>query len=93
LRTSPIFPVRQKPHDIAQPTCVEMQNVIAGVSGMKTDSIRRPSASSSTNLRVPSIEVSSLTVRDVVSANSSGSCARRVRDRSVIDPKSVTPRL
>ena len=46
FRTRPIFPVRQKPHAIAHPTCVEMQNVIDGVSGMNTDSIRRPSASS-----------------------------------------------
>jgi hypothetical protein len=33
----PILPVRQNPHFIAQPTCVERQNVLAGVSGMKTD--------------------------------------------------------
>ena len=39
FRISPIFPVRQKAHAIAQPTCVEMQNVIDGVSGMNTDSI------------------------------------------------------
>ena len=39
LRTRPILPVRQKAHAIAQPTWVEMQKVIAGVSGMKTDSI------------------------------------------------------
>ena len=38
LRTSPILPVRQKPHAIAQPTCVDTQKVIAGVSGMNTDS-------------------------------------------------------
>ena len=56
LRTSPILPVRQKAHAIAQPTCVEMQKVIAGVSGMKTDSICRPSASRSRNFSVPSVE-------------------------------------
>ena len=54
LRTSPIFPVRQKPHFIAQPTCVEMQNVWLGVSGMKTDSMRRPSSRPSRNFTVPS---------------------------------------
>ena len=34
LRSSPIFPVRQNAHFIAHPTCVEMQKVWAGVSGM-----------------------------------------------------------
>src|SRR5688572_31482036 len=38
FRTRPILPVRQKPQLIAQPTCVEMQNVIDGVSGMNTRS-------------------------------------------------------
>jgi hypothetical protein len=45
LRTNPILPVRQNPQSIAQPTWLEMQKVSAGVSGMKTDSMRRPSAS------------------------------------------------
>ena len=43
-RISPILPVRQNAQPIAQPTCVEMQNVCVGVSGMKTASICRPSA-------------------------------------------------
>ena len=75
------MPVRQKPHAIAQPTCVEMQKVIDGVSGMKTDSMRRPSASSSTNLRVPSIDRSSLDDAPACdSANSSCSaCPQRPR--------------
>ena len=34
LRSRPIFPVRQNPQFIAHPTCVEMQKVWAGVSGM-----------------------------------------------------------
>ena len=54
----PILPVRQNPHRIAQPTCVERHKVIAGVSGMYTDSISRPSFSWSKNLVVPSAEVS-----------------------------------
>ena len=33
------MPVRQNAHAMAQPTWVEMQKVIAGVSGMNTDSI------------------------------------------------------
>ena len=56
LRTSPILPVRQNAHAIAQPTCVEMQKVIAGVSGMNTDSMCRPSARRSRNFSVPSID-------------------------------------
>ena len=58
FRTSPILPVRQNAHAIAQPTWVEMQKVIAGVSGMKTDSMWRPSARRSRNFSVPSMEVS-----------------------------------
>ena len=51
----PILPVRQNAHFIAQPTCVEMQKVCDGVSGMKTDSISLPSASRSRNFVVPSV--------------------------------------
>ena len=36
------MPVRQNAQAMAQPTCVEMQKVIDGVSGMNTDSICRP---------------------------------------------------
>ena len=54
--TRPILPVRQKPHAMAHPTCVEMQNVMDGVSGMKTASTRLESESSRANLRVPSTE-------------------------------------
>ena len=45
LRTRPILPVRQNAHAIAHPTWVEMQKVMAGVSGMNTDSMCFPSAS------------------------------------------------
>ena len=91
LRTSPIFPVRQKAHAIAQPTCVEMQNVMAGVSGMNTDSIWRPSASRSRNFSVPSIDFSRATSAGVVSVNASASVARSSRERSVIASMLVTP--
>src|SRR5688572_33438301 len=84
LRTSPILPVRQNTHDIAHPTCVEMQNVIDGVSGLKTDSIWRWSASSSKNLRVPSADSSSLTIRGVEMAKSRLYCDGSVREQWVI---------
>ena len=64
--TSPILPVRQKAQAIAHPTWVEMQKVIAGVSGMKTDSMCRPSASSSRNFSVPSADRSRLRMAGVV---------------------------
>ena len=51
--------MRQKAHFIAQPTCVEMQKVSPGESGMNTDSMRRRSSSSSRSLVVPSDERSS----------------------------------
>ena len=89
----PILPVRQKPHFIAQPTCVDRQNVLAGVSGMKTDSISCPSSSRSRNLVVPSDDVSLRTSSGVATRNADARLARSSRPRSVIPPKSVTPRL
>ena len=91
LRTSPILPVRQKPHFIAQPTCVEMQNVWLGVSGMKTDSMRRLSSRPSSSFTVPSDEVSFAMTAGVEMRKCSARSARSGRDRSVIFSKSVTP--
>ena len=68
--TSPILPVRQKAQAIAHPTWVEIQNVIAGVSGMNTDSMCRPSASSSRNFSVPSVDRSRELIRGVVRVKS-----------------------
>ncbi len=76
--------MRQNAHAIAQPTCVEMQKVIAGVSGMKTDSISLPSASFSRNFSVPSTDVSRLTIDGVLTVNSRASVSRSSRERSVI---------
>ena len=59
---------------IAQPTCVEMQKVIDGVSGMKTDSMRWPSASSSRNFSVPSTDRSR--------CDELGASRRRIRRRA-----------
>ena len=90
----PILPVRQNAHFIAQPTCVERQNVLAGVSGMKTDSIRWPSSSRRRNLVVPSLDVSCRTTSGVAMRNERGQSARAARGpRSVMPAKSVTPRL
>ena len=85
------MPVRQNAHAMAQPTWVEMQKVIAGVSGMKTDSICVPSARRSRNFSVPSTDVSRCASAGVVSVKSRASVARSSRDRSVIAAKSVTP--
>ncbi len=93
LRMMPILPVRQNPHRIAQPTCVDRQNVFAGVSGMKTDSIRWPSSSRSRNFAVPSLDFSQRTRSGVDTRRAAARCERRSRPRSVISPKSVTPRL
>ena len=76
---------------MAQPTWVEMQNVIDGVSGMKTDSTVRPSTSLRRNFSVPSTDLSRWTIAGVRIANSAASSARNSRDRSVIDDTSVTP--
>ena len=78
---------------MAHPTWVEMQNVIDGVSGMNTASMRRESASARANLRVPSTERSSATTVGVDRAQSVLIAARSVRERSVIRSMSVTPRL
>ena len=91
LRTNPIFPVRQKSQSIAQPTWLEMQKVCRGVSGMKTDSMRLPSASWNRNFRVPSVERASCTSCGVEITNSCGNCSRSSTGRSDINAKSVTP--
>ena len=91
---SPILPVRQNAHAIAQPTCVEMQKVMDGVSGMNTDSIRWPSARRSRNFSVPSIDRSRWTSSGVVNANSAASCSRSARGTSDMPDsadRSVTP--
>ena len=69
-----------------------MQKVIAGVSGMNTDSMWRRSASRNRNFSVPSIEVSRWASAGVVSVKSRASAARKSSDRSVIASTSVTPR-
>ncbi len=61
LRTRPILPVKQNAHAMAHPTCVEIQKVIAGVSGMNTDSIWRPSLRRRRNFSVPSVDRSRAT--------------------------------
>ena len=93
-RIRPILPVRQKAQPIAQPTCVEMQKVCAGVSGMKTDSICLPSARREHELlRAVFGDVAPDDRRCARSTNSSASCARSARLRSVMRAKSVTPRF
>ena len=89
---SPILPVRQKAQAIAQPTCDEMQNVCAGVSGMYTLSMRVPSASSNRYLAVPSVETSLRVSLGVPTVQASASRVRRALGRSDIAAKSVTPR-
>jgi hypothetical protein len=76
-----------------QPTCVETQKVIAGVSGMKTVSICRPSPRRSRNFSVPSTDRSLPTTPGVVIVNSAASAARSARERSVISSNVTTPRL
>ena len=92
-RSSPILPVRQNAQPIAQPTCVETQNVCFGVSGMKTDSICLPSARRSTNFCVPSSETSCWITSGSETIAFSASAARSSRLRFVIASKSVTPRF
>ena len=93
LRTSPILPVRQNAQPMAQPTCVEMQKVCAGVSGMKTDSIWRPSPSRRTNFRVPSSETSCRAMAGVPTTAACWSAALNSRLRSVMPAMSVTSRF
>ena len=78
-RTRPILPVRQNAQPIAQPTCVEMQKVCAGVSGMNTDSMCWPSASRRTNFWVPSSETSRRAMSGVSTVNCVGEAGRAAR--------------
>ena len=79
FRTRPILPVRQNAHAIAHPTCVDMQKVMAGVSGMNTDSIWRPSASRSRNFSVPSLDCSCATIDGLVMSKDFASADRKSR--------------
>ena len=81
---------------MAQPTCVEMQNVIAGVSGMNTDSICRPSARRSRNFSVPSADRSRVTIcgvrHDEVARQRCAQFARQIGHRGDVgDAAAVEP--
>ncbi len=73
------------------PTCVEIQNVWLGVSGMNTDSMRRLSSRPSRNFTVPSDEVSRAMTAGLEMRKCSARSARSGRDKSVIFSKSVDP--
>ena len=88
----PILPVRQKAHSIAQPTWVEMQKVCDGVSGMKTDSMSWPSASSSRNLVVPSTDRSCLATAGVLITQCARRAPRAARVRGRSSPRSRSRR-
>ena len=66
---------------------------LAGVSGMKTDSIRRSSLNWSRNFSVPSFDRSRARMSGAETAKLAPSWFRSAFDRSVIRAKSVTPRL
>ena len=91
-RASPICPVRQNRQPIAHPTWVETQKVIAGVSGMNTDSTLRPSARVNTNFWVPSSECFRAAMRGVENARVRASAARSGRERSVMRSNPSRPR-
>ena len=77
---------------MAHPTWVETQNVMAGVSGMNTDSMVSPSARVNRNFCVPSDDCSRAVTAGVVIASAASSCSRTGRDRSVIPLKRSSPR-
>ena len=57
LRLKPCLPVEQNRQLTAQPACVEMHSVPRWVSGMNTVSTALPCPTSSSHLRVPSVDV------------------------------------
>ena len=91
-RANPIFPVRQNRQPIAQPTWVDTQKVIAGVSGMNTDSMPRPSARVNRNFRVPSSESSRPAMRGVEKDRVRPRVSRSDRERSVMPSNASSPR-
>ena len=56
LRLKPCRPVEQNVHSKAQPTCDEIHKVPRSVSGMNTVSTPLPVPTSSSHLRVPSLD-------------------------------------
>ena len=92
LRTSRMVPVWQKRQFRVQPTWLETHSVPRSSSGMKTVSISDPSASLSSHLRVPSVEVSAVTTSGREMRKCSASRARRSFAMLVMAAKSVAPR-
>ena len=54
--SKPACPLAQKEQAYAQPTCVETQTVFRSFAGIKTVSMKRPSANLVRSLTVPSVD-------------------------------------
>ena len=84
MRKSPPCAVMQKRHESAQPACEETQSVSRPDSGMSTDSILLPSASSVRNFLVESAASRTSTIVSGLMQYSSLSLSRSALDMSVI---------
>ena len=91
LRTSFCVPVWQNLQVSVQPTWLETQSVPRSASGMKTVSNSAPPSPRSSHLRVPSLEICSVTMSGRASVKRSAICARKSLARLVIAAKSRAP--
>jgi len=91
LRLKPCLPVEQKRQLTAQPACVEMHSVPRVSSGMNTVSTALPLPTSTSHLRVPSLDVWSLMMAGAVTVARVFSFSRSDLARSVMSSKFATP--
>lgn len=91
LRLKPCLPVEQKAQSSAQPACEEMHSVPRLVSGMNTVSTALALPTSSSHLRVPSLDTESRTGTGGRITAMSLSFARNDLATSVIWSKSLQP--
>ena len=92
LRLKPWWPVEQKRQPTAQPACDEMHSVPRPSSGMNTLSIALPPPTSNSHLMVPSFDSCWLMTGSAVTCAWPASFSRSDLARSLIWPKSATPR-
>ena len=91
LRLKPWRPVEQKVHSNAQPTCEEIHNVPRSASGINTVSTPLPVPTSSSHLRVPSVDSCAIISLGTSTLACSLSFRRRDFAKSVISSKLCAP--
>src|SRR5690606_36133824 len=89
---NPCLPVEQKLQSSAQPACEETHSVPRPFCGIYTVSTQLPEATRTTHLRVPSLEMSSLTTSGPRISDEALSFSRKALPMLLMASKSSTPK-